>query len=239
MSKKPRKTPIWRAISDTLRTDISEGRYIPGMKLPTEAALSERFGVNRHTVRHALSALVDDGLVRTRRGSGAYVSSRSVKKFSGEHARSLESLVPTWDASDLIVLNTETRAVTEGEAEALWMARGDKACVFRGLVVSDSETIALFESLLPTDRLPGIAAALTDHGHVKGAFEALGVDKVHRASTHVTAMRASSTEALHLQIQEGDPLLKSTGVNVDADGDPVELQRVWFVGDRVTLRMES
>jgi DNA-binding transcriptional regulator YhcF (GntR family) len=71
-----RNTPLWAAIARSLREDIAEGRYAPGDKLPTEAVLSERHGVNRHTVRHALAALVDEGLVRTRRGAGAFVAGR-------------------------------------------------------------------------------------------------------------------------------------------------------------------
>ncbi|MEL6433064.1 MAG: GntR family transcriptional regulator, partial [Pseudomonadota bacterium] len=42
-----RKTPVWTAIADAVRSDIAEGRYAPGEKLPTEAALASRFGVNR------------------------------------------------------------------------------------------------------------------------------------------------------------------------------------------------
>jgi len=44
---------------------------------------------------------------------------------------------------------------------------------------------------------------------------------------------------LHLQIEEGDPVLRSTGVNVDPDGPPVEYGRTLFAGDRVTLTLES
>ena len=46
--------PLWRTIHDSLRGDIAAGRYRPGDKLPTEAALAARFCVNRHTVRRAL-----------------------------------------------------------------------------------------------------------------------------------------------------------------------------------------
>ena len=55
------KTPLWQAISNALREDMAEGRYRPGDKLPTEAELAERFGVNRHTIRHAISVLVEMG----------------------------------------------------------------------------------------------------------------------------------------------------------------------------------
>ena len=40
----PRKTPLFLAIADTLRGEIGEGRFAEGDQLPTEAALSVRFG---------------------------------------------------------------------------------------------------------------------------------------------------------------------------------------------------
>ena len=63
------KTPIWQAISQALRDDITDGRYQPGAKLPTESKLADRFGVNRHTVRHALKSVAEDGLIRSRRSA--------------------------------------------------------------------------------------------------------------------------------------------------------------------------
>ena len=49
------KTPIWKSIALSLTADIAEGRYRAGDRLPTEAQLSATHGVNRHTVRRALS----------------------------------------------------------------------------------------------------------------------------------------------------------------------------------------
>ena len=60
--------PLTVRVTDELRERIEAGDYAPGDKLPTEAALSARFGVNRHTVRHALGALADEGVVYARRG---------------------------------------------------------------------------------------------------------------------------------------------------------------------------
>ena len=83
----PRRTPVWQAIAASLRAEISEGRRAPGDKLPTEAQLAARFGVNRHTVRHALAHLVEAGLVRTRRGSGAFVAARPTDYPIGRRVR--------------------------------------------------------------------------------------------------------------------------------------------------------
>ena len=233
------KTPVWQAIADALRNDLAEGRYAPGDKLPTEATLAERFGVNRHTVRHGLSALVGEGLVRTRRGSGAFVAATPTDYPIGARVRFHENLIAAGRRPEKRILQVEERAATEGEATALGLATGDPVCAYHGLSLADGQPIALFESLFPLGRLVGISDALDDTSSVTEALRKLGISDYTRASTRLTAVRATATQALHLQVSEGDPLLRSTGVNVDSSGTPVEYGRTLFAGDRVTLTLES
>ena len=219
MRDTPPRTPVWKAIADALRGDIVEGRYRSGEKLPTEAALAERFGVNRHTVRHGLSSLVEEGLVRTRRGAGAFVTSAPTDYPIGQRVRFHENLIAAGRRPDKM--------------------QGDPVCAYHGLSLADGQPIAIFESVFPLSRLPCIVEAL---GHTSGVTRALqiaGVSDYTRASTRLTAMRATATQALHLQLSEGAPLLRSTGVNVDASGVPVEFGRTWFAGDRVTLTLDN
>lgn len=234
-----RKTPIWKAIADALRGDMAEGRYAPGDRLPTEAALAERFGVNRHTVRHGIAALAEDGLVRTRRGSGAFVAVLPTDYPIGRRVRFHENLIAAGRQPEKRALLVEERAATEGEAQALKTTPGDLICAYHGLSLADGQPIAVFESLFPLLRLPGLTAALEQTSGVTAALKTVGVADYTRASTRLTAVRATATQALHLQVAEGDPLLRSTGVNVDEDGLPVEYGRTWFAGDRVTLTLDS
>lgn len=53
-----------------LRDAIVSGELPPGLRLPPERALAERFGVNRVTVRSALARLEAEHLVSVRQGSG-------------------------------------------------------------------------------------------------------------------------------------------------------------------------
>ena len=46
-------------------------------RLPTEAAISQRYKVSRQTVRQALSVLEQEGLIEKRQGSGSYITGRS------------------------------------------------------------------------------------------------------------------------------------------------------------------
>ena len=59
-------------VASRLRREISEVRYKLGEKLPTERELSETYGVSRAVIREALGLLKQDGLVRSRQGSGAF-----------------------------------------------------------------------------------------------------------------------------------------------------------------------
>ncbi|GAB5468046.1 MAG: phosphonate metabolism transcriptional regulator PhnF [Rhodospirillales bacterium] len=232
------RTPIWQAIATALRGDISEGRYLPGDKLPTEAELASRFGVNRHTVRRALLHLTEEGLVRTRRGAGAFVAATPTDYPIGQRVRFHQNLLAAGRRPEKRLLQIERRAAASGEARVLGLSPGEEVCVYRGLSLADGLPIAFFESLFPVTRLLGIDAALAETSGVTEALRLVGVADYTRASTRLTAVLADAAQALHLQLREGDPLLRSTGVNVDEEARPVEYGRTWFAGDRVTLTFE-
>jgi GntR family transcriptional repressor for pyruvate dehydrogenase complex len=56
---------------------VANGLFAPGSKLPPERLLAERFGVNRTSLRHALTALEIMGIVSRRVGDGTYLSADS------------------------------------------------------------------------------------------------------------------------------------------------------------------
>ncbi|MEM6440201.1 MAG: phosphonate metabolism transcriptional regulator PhnF [Pseudomonadota bacterium] len=233
------KTPIWKAIADALREDLAEGRYRAGDKLPSEAALAHRFGVNRHTVRHGLSALVEEGLIRTRRGAGAFVEATPADYPIGKRVRFHENLIAAGRRPEKRVLMIEARACDAGEAAALRLDPGDPVCAYHGLSLIDARPAAVFESVFPAERLPGVAAALQETSSVTEALRRAGVEDYARASTRLTAVRATGPQALLLELKEGDPLLRSTAVNVDGEGRPVEFGRTWFAGDRIILTVDG
>lgn len=62
---------------DRLRSQIADGVWPVGSRIPAEPALTELLGVGRNTVREAVQSLVHAGLLRRRQGSGTYVIARS------------------------------------------------------------------------------------------------------------------------------------------------------------------
>lgn len=239
MRNSAERTPLWRAIAASLREDIAEGRYPPGDKLPGEMALAERFGVNRHTIRHALTLLKEEGLAHSRRGSGVYVLARPTDYPLGRRVRFHRSLLAAGRLPEKRILDIESREATPDEAATLQLAPGEPICICHSLALADGQPIALAESHYPQSRLPGIAEALREDQGVTHALQRAGISDYTRASTRISARMASATQALHLRLREGAALIYTTSVNIDMDGLPVEFGRTWFAGDRITLTLEN
>lgn len=233
------RTPIWAAIAENLRREITDQHYATGDKLPTEAALSAKFGVNRHTVRHALRALAEEGLVQARRGAGVFVTARPTEYPIGRRVRYHQNLRAAGRSPAKEILSLETRSAGPAESDALALPPGAPVHVFDGLSLADGQPIALFCSTFPAERFPDLPGDLRASGSVTHALTRAGVRDYTRASTRLTAKRATATQALHLRIAEGAPILRSVGINVDPAGVPVEYGRTWFAGDRVTLTLSD
>lgn len=231
------RTPVWKSIAATLEAEIIAGHYQAGDKLPTEAALAARFGVNRHTVRHALGDMAERGILRARRGAGVFVDAPPTEYPIGKRVRFHQNIRASGRLPEKRVLRLETRPADAVEAEALKLAAGAPVLVYEGLSLANGIAVAHFLSLFPAKRLPGLAETFDTVASVTDALRLNGVEDYTRAETRVSAERASPTQALHLGVREGDPLLRTVGLNIDADGVPVERGMTWFAGDRVVLTM--
>ncbi|MEM9797349.1 MAG: phosphonate metabolism transcriptional regulator PhnF [Pseudomonadota bacterium] len=230
---------LWSRIADALRREIAEGARPEGAKLPTEAELTARFGVNRHTIRRALAALTDEGLVRSRRGSGSFVAAAPTEYPMGARVRFRQSMEAAGRVPGKRVLTRETRRATAEEAATLHLAAGDVVHVTDGLAMVDDRPVALFHSIFPAARLPDLPAALDRLGSVTQALAACGVADYLRAATRITAVAATPVEAGHLHLQTGAPLILTDALNVDAaTGDPVEWGLARFAGERIALTLD-
>ena len=98
---------LYQKIALAIAAAITDGRYSPGDKLPSERELADEFRVSRPTIRDAMIALEFQGLVEARQGSGVYVTAAVPVP---EEVTEFEVNALEW---------TEARRLFEGEACAL------------------------------------------------------------------------------------------------------------------------
>ena len=105
--------------------------------------------------------------------------------------------------------------------------------------MADGQPIALSISEFPEVRWPGIGEFMRENTGVTAALEKAGVTDYTRLSTRVRAALANATQAIHLELREGAPLIYTTSLSVDQNGQEIEFGRTWFASDRVTLTLEE
>ncbi|MGM9826200.1 MAG: FadR/GntR family transcriptional regulator [Paludibacteraceae bacterium] len=67
----------------SIRDDLQSGALQPGMRLPAERKMAERFGVGRIHVREALSKLETYGIIRTLPQSGSVIVGLDISAIEG------------------------------------------------------------------------------------------------------------------------------------------------------------
>jgi GntR family transcriptional regulator, phosphonate transport system regulatory protein len=242
MNGPPADAPTrWGRIADAVRHDL--GALAPGARLPTEAQLSTRFGVNRHTVRRAIEALSREGLVRVERGRGAFVADDVLDYAVGSRPRFSEwvrrhNREPSGRVLDLRQAALGRGAEDQAAAAALRLDAGAPVVVLERLGLADGQPVGLGRHVFPAARLPGLLDALRRHPTITAALRAAGVADYRRQSTRVTARLPRAAEATLLEMPPNRPLLISESINVDQDGSPVEFGIARYPTPRVQLVFE-
>ena len=68
---------LYIQLANSIKEKIDTGEYRSGMPIMSERKMSEAYGLNRMTVRKAISKLIDEGFLISIQGKGTFVSPRN------------------------------------------------------------------------------------------------------------------------------------------------------------------
>ena len=229
---------LWRQIATRLQHDIDAGVYPPGGRLPTEAALSHQFRVNRHTVRRALDELSRGGLVRVEQGRGSFVA-EDVLAYAVEPRTRFSAWIRRHNMEPSgRVLQLKETAAEPHVATGLGMRTGGRVVVLERLGFADDRPVSLSQHFFSAGRLRGILDALREAPTITEALKSVGVSDYLRQVTRVTARLPHAAEADLLRMPRNRPLLVAENVNVDRAGTVVEFGLSRYPTPRVQIVFE-
>lgn len=231
---------LWRQIADGMRLAINNGDYDDTGMMPSEAALAETFGVNRHTVRSALASLAEEGMVRAVQGVGTLIERRDRLTFPisrrtrfsqglGGQARELEGRL----------VEHSIELATPVVAKALGLAVGVECVRLDTVGIADGKPISAATSFFPAARFARIGDIYERTGSITKALAELGIDDYVRQSTEISAVHAEGVDLGLLKLSPGAILLVTTAINADTDGRPIQYSRSRFAADRVKFFVET
>lgn len=231
---------LWRQIADQIRQAIGAGALGADGRLPTEMALSERFGVNRHTLRSAIAALVQEGVLRAEQGRGTFVESRQKLSYpiSARTRFSTGLREQTRERRSTLLAHALEPAGTR-VAESLHLAAEAPVIRLETLSEADGRPVSRATSWFDAKRFPGFEKVYADTESITLSFQHFGIADYLRRSTLVSARHADAADLADLKLSAGAIVLVAVAVNVDAAGVPVQYAETRFVADRVELSVST
>jgi GntR family transcriptional regulator len=224
---------LWLAA--LLRDQIEGGRLVAHGSVPSERALSERYGVSRMTARHALETLTLEGYLYRNPRRGTFVAEPRLRFSVGSFTRNMTQAERAPGTEVLSAAKVEPDALA---ADALGIPAGGRVFVLQRLRTAMDEPIAIeniqlsaarFPDLLDHDLAGSLWAILRDHYGVRP----------EKADARVVAVTLDRFEAEVLGVKTGSPAIVLTRIVYDARGGVVELARDVYRGDRTEFEVTA
>jgi GntR family transcriptional regulator len=218
--------PLYQQLQRALRQAIEDKRLASDSALPPERDIASDFGVSRITVRKALDALAEEGLIRRQHGAGTFVAARVEKSFSmlSSFSEDMESRGRT---ARSMWLRRSAGAVTPEEAMVLGLSPGSPVLRFHRIRYADDVAMALEYSTIPSQYLASERAVDTS---LYAALEKTGSRPV-RALQRLRAVLFTAEQAELLGIEARAPGLLIERRGFLADGQAVEFTQSYYRGD--------
>jgi GntR family transcriptional regulator, phosphonate transport system regulatory protein len=230
---------LWRQIDEALSREIAAGTWPAGTKLPSEQELAMRFGVNRHTIRRAIQALVQRGLVRVEQGRGIFVPEGVIDYLVGRRTRFSENILRNRRYPSTALLCCDEVTPTPTIAGELALRLEDQVIRLDRISLADAVPVSLATIYLPAARFPGFASIYREHPSITATLRHFGIGDYVRSRTRVTARLPSPEEALHLKQPQSRPVLQAEALDLDLAGRPIAVNITRFAGDRVQITFDA
>ncbi len=230
---------LWRQVADGIERGIADGTYAAGEKLPGEMEIAESYRVNRHTVRRALAALAERGLVRPERGSGTYVEAAKLAYPLRSRTRFSEIVgAGGREPRGQLIAATE-EAATRELAKLLGLKVAAPLVRIEALRLADRAPICVSTTWLSAERFPGAGDVFASVRSMTRLLEHYGIRDYRRGSSRITAGIVDAPDAVRLDLALGRPILVVDATDVDLEGRPLVTKRSRFAAERVEFLVEN
>ncbi|ARK29775.1 GntR family transcriptional regulator [Halalkalibacter krulwichiae] len=227
--------PLHIQIRNIIEKEINEGHY--QNKIPSERDLMERFSVSRTTIREAITALVNEGVLKKVHGKGTFISEQSPVQ---EWLSSLNSFTETVKNMGMEPGTKLLKCgIVSNQSHIIDMLETDEIYRIERLRFSDSIPTAIERHHY--NKEIGLALAKYDLNRetIYDLIEKnLGVE-LNEAEQFISCKEVSDEDAHLLEVKTGSSILYVERLITNANGEPVEYYTSVFRPDMYAFRIKT
>ncbi len=226
--------PLYMLVKEKIDEKVDNGEYQPGDRLPSEAKLSESFGVSRATLREALRVLEKEGKVNRQQGIGTFITEKVGLFKSG--IEELASITQTIEAMGLKAGTKDLRLYVEKDkmnlAKEFDLPAVENMVVLHRTRTANDQAVAHCEDYIPQKLLP---ENLDKEDISTSLFDFLQNDVqiyISYAVADIIPVIADEFLANKLDLKVGNPILLLKQMHYDDRDNPVLYSKNYFRSDK-------
>lgn len=227
-------TPLYIQLMEELEEKIAKGVFAPGDRLQSEMEMAKTYGVSIITVRNAVSALVEKGLIEKKQGKGTFVTkqkyTRDIKK--------LQSFTELCERSGVKaggkMLENKLVIPDDKTAKMLGIEKGSQAIFISRVRSADGEPVAIENNYFSLKYAFLLGQSFDDNSLFVYMKEHSNM-AVAVSEKRFELCRATAREAELLKIKKNDPLLYIKSVTYTKENEPIYVGTQIVNGDRFSF----
>ena len=230
-TNKLNRSPLYVQLREIIRSRIEDGEYAPGACIPSENQLAETYGLNRQSVRSALAALENEGLLRSVHGKGVYVVGPKLERDLETLGGFRQTMHYHDQTPSTKVLVKAVRRAGPLFARMLGIDEADELWYIKRICLSNGEPVALEEIFIPACVVPGFEDVDIGVFSIFDIYDWKGVRPV-RGEQSLTITRLDPAAARLIGLGEDNAVLQFSGVAYDKNGRAIEYSRSYTRSDK-------
>lgn len=230
------RTPIYLQLREIVRNKIDEGEFPPGTAIPSENELAETYGINRITVRNAVDALVNEGILRRVQGKGVFVVGNKMEEVLEEHGGFIASVGKGKQFTSVKEQSKILRPAGDKYANLFNIDSADQIFYLRQVSSIESEPVSVEEIYVPQDIIPQLDVVNSSVFSMHDVFAFYGV-KVYsmRQSLEITTGIAKARKVLN--VPDGVALIMMECTYQDRSGRTIEYSKSFHRSDKCSFKI--
>lgn len=217
--------------------DVLLKEFYPGQKIPSERVLSERFGVARMTLRHAIETFILEGRLERRPGSGTYVSSQCYSISARCRSFSSEMKSQGLEPRNKL-LKSKIVSADKVSASKLRIPLNSKILKFSRLRFGSTIPMAY-----QTTNVPISYIGVIEDSELEGSLEDLLQNRfgisITTSHTEISCDFADQKVSKLLKITATTPCLVKESIDLDQRSRSIMWNRTWYNAEQFKIKFDS
>jgi GntR family transcriptional regulator len=229
--------PLYYQLQEAIRREIDEGRWKPGDAITSERELMRLADVSRATVRQAIAALINEGLLVREHGRGTFVARPHFEQKLHAVYSFSEQIRASGMALDDRILQRVTLPAPPDLAELLGVIEGEPLIHLQRLRLIDGVPLMVNSSYLPYRLCPDLLRDDVGPSLYRALIDRYDLPPL-RSRDLLEPVVADKSMAYHLHTHEGAALMYVERIAYTRNDLPLQVGRTHIRGDMCRFRVD-